>query len=458
MKGLAFRKLSRTKSHRNHLLRNLVTSLLQHDRIVTTVAKAKEAQREAEKIITLGKRALAAGAVPRRAGILAGLDESSWIAGFSPDAARAAAASTISQANHLGTGRQARSNAHIYLYSPKETLPYLYSLAQRYAARPGGYTRIHLMGHRKGDHAPRAVLELVDGPRDVRLEMTARAVARQLYVGVAEARVSSLSGTGTSVSSQLVGSEPALDAASVEKVVQRFLTLSPAALSRLQALPEASRDEDIERSVFGNLFSSSFLNPATQQNVVKVTQFGGLPAVERLLSLAIEHVRYLGAEDELERRKTTTLTSKPEASSSSTVLANIAPRGGDASITPKSADLRVPIDSSYTLSSLGADKIKTRRRHAGAWRPHAIGNTRSSIPASVTSGLVSKYSSARVARGATHGGVLLRVRRGGSESPIALGKGVFGRKRLQKGLEVLGGRRKASAWTEVELGETGRLS
>lgn len=56
MKGLAFRKLSRTSSHRNHLLRNLVTSLFQHDRISTTVAKAKEAQREAEKIITKVKR------------------------------------------------------------------------------------------------------------------------------------------------------------------------------------------------------------------------------------------------------------------------------------------------------------------------------------------------------------------------------------------------------------------
>lgn len=57
MKGLAFRKLSRTSGHRNHLLRNLVTSLFEHERISTTVAKAKEAQREAEKIITKAKKA-----------------------------------------------------------------------------------------------------------------------------------------------------------------------------------------------------------------------------------------------------------------------------------------------------------------------------------------------------------------------------------------------------------------
>lgn len=55
----------------------------------------------------------------------------------------------------------------------------LKGLARRFAERTGGYTRIHLHGNRKGDHAPRAILELVDGPRDLRLEMTARAIARE---------------------------------------------------------------------------------------------------------------------------------------------------------------------------------------------------------------------------------------------------------------------------------------
>ena len=50
------------------------------------------------------------------------------------------------------------------------------SLAQRYAERPGGYTRIHKFGHRPGDNAPHAILELVDNPRDLRFEMTARSV------------------------------------------------------------------------------------------------------------------------------------------------------------------------------------------------------------------------------------------------------------------------------------------
>lgn len=50
------------------------------------------------------------------------------------------------------------------------------SLRQRYIDRPGGYTRIHKFGNRQGDNAPQAILELVDNPRDLRLEMTAKAI------------------------------------------------------------------------------------------------------------------------------------------------------------------------------------------------------------------------------------------------------------------------------------------
>lgn len=49
-------------------------------------------------------------------------------------------------------------------------------LAQRYADRPGGYTRIHKFGNRRGDNAPEAIVELVDNPRDLRWEMTSRAI------------------------------------------------------------------------------------------------------------------------------------------------------------------------------------------------------------------------------------------------------------------------------------------
>lgn len=116
--GVAGRKLSRTSAHREALIENLVTAVLRHERIRTTVAKAKEARRTAEKMITLGKT-----------GTLH---------------ARRVAAKTVRD---------------------KEVLRKLFGpLAERYAARPGGYTRIVRAGTRVGDAAPMAILELVDAP------------------------------------------------------------------------------------------------------------------------------------------------------------------------------------------------------------------------------------------------------------------------------------------------------
>lgn len=161
MKGLAFRKLSRTTGHRNHLLRNLVTSLLHHERISTTVAKAKEAQREAEKIITKAKRAALTDDVRRGAS-------------------------------------QQLAHATGYVFARQETGPILQRLAERYAHRPGGYTRLHLHGHRPGDHAPRALLELVDNEKgDLKLEMTARAMARQLFLAGKRSKRNAVGGSGS---------------------------------------------------------------------------------------------------------------------------------------------------------------------------------------------------------------------------------------------------------------------
>ncbi|KAF8560431.1 ribosomal protein L17 [Imleria badia] len=132
--GVAFRKFSRTSSHRNLMLRNLVSSLFQHEQIRTTLPKAKDTARLAEKIITLGKKG----------------NETSY--------------------------RRAQG----FLLKP-EVLPKLFStFAQRYKERPGGYTRIVQIDNRVGDNAPMALLELVDNPRDFKFEMTARAVGREL--------------------------------------------------------------------------------------------------------------------------------------------------------------------------------------------------------------------------------------------------------------------------------------
>ncbi|KAK1728788.1 hypothetical protein CaCOL14_005374 [Colletotrichum acutatum] len=128
-----YRHLSRNSSARQALLRGLVTSLVAHEHIHTTFAKAKEAQRLAEKLITYAKR----------------------------------------------DNEETRRKAQAILYTPHDLLPKLFGeLRTRYSERPGGYTRVLRTEPRSTyDQAPSAILELVDGPRDVRFMMTAKAVA-----------------------------------------------------------------------------------------------------------------------------------------------------------------------------------------------------------------------------------------------------------------------------------------
>jgi large subunit ribosomal protein L17 len=148
---LKYRHLGRKSSHRQALLRNLVTSLFTHESITTTWPKAKEAQRLAEKLITLGKK------------------------------------------NTENTKRKALSvfyvrwleapymhgRANMELQTPHDLLPKLFGpLRERYANRPGGYTRVLRVEPTKPDQAPSAILELVDGPKDIRFAMTARTLAK----------------------------------------------------------------------------------------------------------------------------------------------------------------------------------------------------------------------------------------------------------------------------------------
>ncbi|TGJ88686.1 hypothetical protein E0Z10_g77 [Xylaria hypoxylon] len=134
-----YRHLSRDSAHRQALLRNLVTSLVKHESIHTTWPKAKEAQRLAEKLITLAKR------------------------------------------NNETSRRKATS----ILYTPHDHLPKLFGeLRKRYQERPGGYTRV-LRTEPKStyDQGASAILEFVDGPKDMRFAMTAAAVARDRALG-----------------------------------------------------------------------------------------------------------------------------------------------------------------------------------------------------------------------------------------------------------------------------------
>ena len=109
------RKLARASGHRRALHRNLVTDLLNYEKIATTEAKAKQVRGLAEKMITLGKEG----------------------------------------------GLHSRRQALTFIFSKKVTDKVFDQLASRYEGRAGGYTRITKLGPRKGDGAAMVRLELV---------------------------------------------------------------------------------------------------------------------------------------------------------------------------------------------------------------------------------------------------------------------------------------------------------
>ncbi len=114
--GMSRRKLNRSGTHRKAMFANMAASLLKHEQIQTTLPKAKDLRRVVDRLITLGKR------------------------------------------GDLHARRQAMS----VLRDRTITAKLFAELAERYRERPGGYTRVLKAGHRYGDMAPIAVIELVD--------------------------------------------------------------------------------------------------------------------------------------------------------------------------------------------------------------------------------------------------------------------------------------------------------
>jgi large subunit ribosomal protein L17 len=108
-------KLKRDVGARNSLLKNLVTSVIEHERVVTTVPKAKAIKGLVDNMITLAKR------------------------------------DTL----------HARRQAAAFLETPKSVQKLFDTLGSRFGQRNGGYTRIVRLGHRKGDGAEQAIIELV---------------------------------------------------------------------------------------------------------------------------------------------------------------------------------------------------------------------------------------------------------------------------------------------------------
>ena len=118
----AGRKLNRTSSHRKAMFSNMAVSLITHEQIKTTLPKAKDLRPIVEKLVTLGKR------------------------------------------GGLHAKRQALSSLR-----NMQTVDKLFTtLAERYAKRPGGYTRVLKAGFRYGDAAPMAVIELVERDSEVK--------------------------------------------------------------------------------------------------------------------------------------------------------------------------------------------------------------------------------------------------------------------------------------------------
>ncbi len=117
-----YRKLNRTHTHRKAMFANMTVSLLTHEQIKTTLPKAKELRRFADKMITLGKR---------------------------------------------GTLHD-RRRAFAFLRDDEAVSKLFDALADRYKERPGGYTRVLKAGYRYGDNAPMAIIELVDRDPDAK--------------------------------------------------------------------------------------------------------------------------------------------------------------------------------------------------------------------------------------------------------------------------------------------------
>ena len=133
------RKLGRASKHRDAMTRNMVTSPIDEERVRTTLAKAKEVRRHAERVITVGKR---------------------------------------------GT-LHARRRVASYLKTPGAVAKLMDVIAPRYAERPGGYTRILRLPPRQGDAAPMAILELLDRDTSKEEERRARRLKKKEAEGEA---------------------------------------------------------------------------------------------------------------------------------------------------------------------------------------------------------------------------------------------------------------------------------
>lgn len=158
----AHRKLGRTTAHRTSMLRNLATSLInaENEYIVTTLPKAKELRSYVEKAITISRRAQT---LTGENAVADGVHLRRMAAGFFH-----AGNFTHNQEMSRFRGKKGEAKERPERTAGVKALQRLFGeLGERYANRPGGYTRIIKIGRRKGDNAEIALIELVDNPREL---------------------------------------------------------------------------------------------------------------------------------------------------------------------------------------------------------------------------------------------------------------------------------------------------
>jgi large subunit ribosomal protein L17 len=146
------RKLNRDSAERRALYRNMVISLFRHGRVRTTEAKAKELRRVAERLVTVSKRGVEDARSRGPAALLA-----------------------------------ARRRARRWIHDPEVLRKLFEDMAERYAERAGGYTRIVKLGVRHGDCAPMAILEMMPDERKTAAQPPASSVQEESAKGKKEA-------------------------------------------------------------------------------------------------------------------------------------------------------------------------------------------------------------------------------------------------------------------------------
>ncbi len=125
------RRLGRKPDHRQHMMRNMVTSFFEHEKLTTTDTRAKELRKVVDRMVTLGKRG----------------------------------------------DLHARRQALQVIRSQKVVAKLFDMIAPRYQQRPGGYTRMIKISHRPGDNAPMSIIELVEEEFTPKVKKAAPAVA-----------------------------------------------------------------------------------------------------------------------------------------------------------------------------------------------------------------------------------------------------------------------------------------